>query len=111
MIAMLLACSCDPAFRFAGRVAAPGGQPAVGAEVWLECGQGDRSFKSKTDSNGRFERGGIGWRPASCVVRAQAAGAVASVPIMSVCRKRPCHLGDACLEVVADSLVLTPGLP
>ncbi len=111
VIALLVLGGCDPAFRFAGRVTTPGGEPAIGAEVWLECGEGDKSFRSTTNSAGRFECGGVGWRPASCLVRARATGSTASVPIMSVCKKRPSHLEDACLEIVADSLVLAPDLP
>jgi len=111
-IAMIAFCACEPAFRFAGRVTTPNGQPAPGAEVWIQCGDSDKNFRSTTDQAGRFERGGVGWRPASCLARAHAAGyADITVTIMSACKKKPSHLSDACLEVVIDPWQLNSKAP
>jgi hypothetical protein len=99
---------CDPAFRFAGRVTGVGGQPLHGAEAWVECAGSGKSFQTVTNEAGRFTSQGIGWRPSTCVVVARASGyQERSVPLMSVCRRKPSHLPDACLEVVADPLPLT----
>jgi hypothetical protein len=99
--------SCDPAFRFAGRVTTVSGQPLVGAEAWIRCGEGGKSFHAVTDQEGRFRSDGLGWRPKTCVVVARADGYdELSVPMMSVCTSKPWHLDDACLEIDADPLRL-----
>lgn len=112
LCSLLLLSGCDPIFRFAGRATTIGGQPVAGSEVWLECSEGHKGLKSRTDDAGRFQQDGRGWQPSSCVVRAHAAGYLdTAVPIMSVCKTRPWLREDACLEVAADPLVLTPSRP
>src|SRR2546421_12825700 len=98
----LLLAACDPAFASSGQVTNARGQPVVGAEVWVQCDPTDRSFRAVTDISGRFVGRGIGWRPLSCALVAHAAGFVdVTRPLASVCRKKPSHLGSACLEVSA----------
>jgi hypothetical protein len=111
-VTLVLLVGCDPAFRFAGRVTTSNGLAIAGADVWIDCRNGSREFRTKTDRDGRFEAGGLGWRPAKCDVVASAPGyADAMVPVMSVCRAKPSHISNACLEIVADSLRLNDAGP
>jgi hypothetical protein len=108
----ILLCGCDPEFRLAGRVTMPNGHAVSGAKLWLQCYDGGKDFATTANEAGRFESRGIGWRSSACTIRAQAPGySDASIPIMSVCRRRPSHLKDACLEVAPDPLVLNPTEP
>jgi hypothetical protein len=112
VFALVLLTACDPGFRFAGRVTNPINQPLAGAEVWVDCHNGFREFLVAADRAGRFDARGLGWRPSTCTVVARAPGyADASLPLMSVCKKRPSHLDDACLEVNADPIPLKRSSP
>ena len=106
LCALFLA-ACDPAFESSGQVTDALGHPVAGAEVWVQCDPTDRSFRAVTDTSGRFVGRGIGWRPLSCALVAHAPGFVdVTVPLASVCRKKPSHLDSACLEVSAGRLVM-----
>ena len=94
--------ACDPAFRFAGSVKDESGHPVPRVQARVQC---ETIFASaETDSAGRFEYNAIGWCPSSCTVEVIVDGQSAwTRPVMHLCRRRPTHFRNACLEVVAEA--------
>jgi len=100
-------CACDPAFRFTGSVKDEFGNPVPNALARVQCGT--IFATAETDSAGRFSVNATGWCPSTCTVEVSAKGRSDwKRPVMDLCKSRPWHLRDACLEVVAEATLTRP---